>query len=87
MRSHTRALGTALATAIFSITLFAAPVFVAAPATATQVAAAARPDTDRHARFCAKMDHLLKRLVEKGFISREEAARILDAIGCNTAAQ
>src|SRR5262245_50738206 len=81
MRTQIRILGTAMATAVFSLSLVAAPAF-AATAPATPTATLDRPDNDRHARFCAKMDHLLKRLVEKGAITREQAARILEALGC-----
>ena len=82
MRTHIRTLGTGIATAVFSLSLLAAPAFAATIPQPTASASVDRPDNDRHARFCAKMDHLFKRLVEKGVLTREEAARILNALGC-----
>ena len=82
MRTHIRAIGTGIATMVFSASLFAAPVFAATTPQPASIASAERPTNDRHARFCAKMEHLYARLVEKGVITREEAARILNAIGC-----
>ena len=82
MRTQIRTIGTGIATAVFSVSLLAAPAFAATASQLTAIASADRPDNDRHARFCAKMEHLLARLVEKGAITREEAARILSALGC-----
>lgn len=85
MRTHIRAIGTGIATMVFSASLFAAPVSAATTGQSTVIASVERPDNDRHARFCVKMEHLFARLVEKGVITREEAARILNAIGCGSA--
>jgi hypothetical protein len=85
MRTHIRTLGTGIATAVFSVSLLAVPAFAATVPQPTSIASVERPDSERHARFCAKMDRLLKRLVEKGVITREEAARILSALGCANA--
>jgi hypothetical protein len=82
MRTHIRTLGTGIATAVFSVSLLAVPAFAATVPQPASIASVERPTTDRHARFCAKMDHLLKRLVEKGVITREQAARILAELGC-----
>jgi hypothetical protein len=85
MRTHIRAIGTGIATAVFSVSLMAAPAFAATTPQPASIASVERPTTDRHARFCAKMDHLFKRLVEKGVLTREQAARILAELGCNDA--
>jgi len=82
MRKNIRAIGTALATAILGATLLAAPAFAASPAPGAAATVMVRGDTDAHARFCVKMEHLLRRLVEKGVMTAEQAARILEAIGC-----
>jgi hypothetical protein len=82
MRSHIRTLGTGLATAVFGLSMLAAPALAATIPQPTSIASVDRPDNDRHARFCVKMEHVFARLVEKGVLTREEAARILNAIGC-----
>ncbi len=82
MRKNVRTIGTALATAIFSATLLAGPAFAAAPAPVPSATLTQRGDTDTHARFCVKMEHVLRRLVEKGAITAEQSARVLEAIGC-----
>ena len=82
MRTHIRAIGTGLATAVFSVSLLAAPAFAATTPQPASIASVERPTTDRHARFCAKMEHLFARLVEKGVLTREQAARILNELGC-----
>jgi len=83
MRTHIRAIGTGIATAAFSISLLAAPAFAATTPQPMSIASVERPDNDRHARFCAKMDHLLRRAVEAGVITAQQAARVLEAVGCN----
>jgi hypothetical protein len=85
MRTQIRTLGTGIATAVFSVSLLAAPAFAATAPQPASISSVDRPDTDRHVRFCVKMEHLLARLVEKGVITREEAARILNALGCGNA--
>jgi len=82
MRTHIRAIGTGIATAVFSASLLAVPAFAATTPQPASIASLERPNTDKHARFCAKMDHLLRRAVEAGVITAQQAARVLEAVGC-----
>ena len=97
MAQLTKRLATALAAIVLGTTLLASGANAAVPssdpvriaAVAVDQARTATVDGDRtdrdgehHRRFCAKLNTVLTRLVEKNVITREQKLRIMEAFDC-----